>query len=108
MASYFGIEAVPGYGAAKAALVQLTKTLAVAWAADRIRVNAVAAGLTRTRMTAGHVNDPDALAPTLARTPLGRVAEPMDIAGAVLFLTSAAAAYVTGQTLPVDGGYSIA
>jgi 3-oxoacyl-[acyl-carrier protein] reductase len=108
MASYFGIEAVPGYGAAKAGLVQLTKTLAVAWAGDRIRVNAVAAGLTETRMTAGHVSDPQALAPTLARTPLRRVGRPSDIAAAALFLTSEAAAFITGQTLPVDGGYSIA
>jgi NAD(P)-dependent dehydrogenase (short-subunit alcohol dehydrogenase family) len=108
MASYFGIEAVPGYGAAKAGLVQLTKTLAVAWAGDRIRVNAVAAGLTETRMTAGHVSDPQALALTLARTPLRRVGRPSDIAAAALFLTSEAAAFITGQTLPVDGGYSIA
>jgi 3-oxoacyl-[acyl-carrier protein] reductase len=108
MASYFGIEAVPGYGAAKAGLVQLTKTLAVAWAGHRIRVNAVAAGLTQTRMTAGHVRDPQALAPTLARTPLRRVGMPSDIAAAVLFLASDAAAFITGQTLPVDGGYSVA
>ena len=108
MTSYFGVEVVPGYGAAKGALVQLTKTLAVAWAGDRIRVNAVAAGLTETRMTAGHVSDPQALAPTLARTPLRRVGRPSDIAAAALFLTSEAAAFITGQTLPVDGGYSIA
>jgi NAD(P)-dependent dehydrogenase (short-subunit alcohol dehydrogenase family) len=108
MASYFGIEAVPGYGAGKAGLVQLTKTLAVAWASDRIRVNAVAAGLTESRMTANHVADRAALAGTLARTPLKRVGVPSDIAGAVLFLTSGAAGYITGQTLPVDGGYSIA
>ena len=108
MASYFGIEAVPGYGAGKAGLVQLTKTLAVAWASDRIRVNAVAAGLTESRMTANHVADRAALADTLARTPMKRVGTPSDIAGVVLFLTSGAAGYVTGQTLPVDGGYSIA
>jgi NAD(P)-dependent dehydrogenase (short-subunit alcohol dehydrogenase family) len=108
MASYFGIEAVPGYGAAKAGLVQLTKTLAVAWADDRIRVNAVAWGLTESRMTATHISDASALAPTMARTPMKRVGAPRDIAGAILFLTSDAAAYITGQTLPVDGGYSIA
>jgi 3-oxoacyl-[acyl-carrier protein] reductase len=108
MASYFGIEVVPGYGAAKAGLVQLTKTLGVAWARERIRVNAVAAGLTLTRMTAGHVRDEQARAATLARTPLGRVGAPEDIAAAVLFLASGAAAWITGQTLAVDGGYSIA
>jgi NAD(P)-dependent dehydrogenase (short-subunit alcohol dehydrogenase family) len=108
MASYFGLPIVPGYGAAKAGLVQMTKTLAMAWAADRIRVNAVAPGLTESRMTAHHVADLEALAATLARTPLRRVGQPADVAGAVLFLTSGAAAYITGQTLPVDGGYSIA
>jgi NAD(P)-dependent dehydrogenase (short-subunit alcohol dehydrogenase family) len=108
MASYFGIEAVPGYGAAKAGLVQLTKTLAVAWVGQRIRVNAVAPGLTESRMTAGHISNAAALAPTLARTPMKRVATPRDVSAAVLFLTSDAAAYITGQTLPVDGGYSIA
>jgi NAD(P)-dependent dehydrogenase (short-subunit alcohol dehydrogenase family) len=108
MASYFGIPVVPGYGAAKAGLVQLTKTLAMAWAREGIRVNAVAPGLTESRMTARHVADPDALGATLARTPLHRVGQPADVAGVVLFLTSGAAAYVTGQTLPVDGGYSIA
>lgn len=106
--SLFGNEMVLGYGAAKAGLVQMTKSLAIAWANDRIRVNAVAAGMIATRMTAGHVGDAGALAPWLARTPLRRVGTPHDIAGAILFLTSAAAAYVTGQTLPVDGGYSIA
>lgn len=107
MASYFAVELVPGYGAAKAGLVQLTKTLALHWAKRNIRVNAVAASLTETRMTAAVVGDPVLLAPTLARTPLGRLARPQDIAGAVLFLSSAAASWVTGQTLPVDGGYTI-
>lgn len=108
MASYFGLPVVPGYGAAKAGLVQMTKTLAMGWAAEGIRVNAVAPGLTQSRMTARHVGDADMLAATLVRTPLQRVAQPGDIAGVVLFLTSSAAAYITGQTLPVDGGYSIA
>jgi 3-oxoacyl-[acyl-carrier protein] reductase len=108
MASYFGIEIVPGYGAAKGGLVQLTKTLAIHWAKQNIRVNAVAAGLTASRMTAGTIANPEWSAPTLARTPLGRLGEPRDIAGAVLFLTSPAAAWITGQTLPVDGGYTVA
>jgi NAD(P)-dependent dehydrogenase (short-subunit alcohol dehydrogenase family) len=106
MTSLFGNEAVPGYGAAKAALAQLTKTLAIAWARDRIRVNAVAAGLIETGMTAAMLAA-DAHKPFLARTPLGRVGKPDDVAGVVLFLTSAAAAYVTGQTFAADGGYSI-
>jgi NAD(P)-dependent dehydrogenase (short-subunit alcohol dehydrogenase family) len=108
MASYFGIEIIPGYGAAKAGLVQLTKTLAVHWAKQNIRVNAVAAGLTASRMTAGTITNPEWSGPTLARTPLGRLGEPRDVAGAVLFLTSSAAAWITGQTLPVDGGFTVA
>lgn len=107
MTSFFGNPQVPGYGAAKAGLVQLSKTLAIAWAVQGIRVNAVAAGLTETRMTANHIANDQALEPLLQRTPLKRVARPGDIAGAVLFLTSSAAAFITGQTLPVDGGYSV-
>jgi 3-oxoacyl-[acyl-carrier protein] reductase len=107
LTSYFGVEVVPAYGAAKAGLVQLMKTLSIAWAKHNIRVNAVAAGITESRMTAQMLSMPDMMAPVLARTPLGRPGKPADIAGAVLFLTSAAASYVTGQTLLVDGGYSI-
>jgi NAD(P)-dependent dehydrogenase (short-subunit alcohol dehydrogenase family) len=107
LTSYFGVEVVPAYGAAKAGLVQLMKTLSMAWAKENIRVNAVAAGITESRMTAQMLSMPDMMAPVLARTPLGRPGQPADIAGAVLFLTSAAASYVTGQTLLVDGGYSI-
>lgn len=107
MSSYFGIEIVPGYGAAKTGLMGLTRTLAVAWAKHGIRVNAVAAGLIRSNMTAVMLSIDEMTEPMLARTPLGRVGEPADIAGPVLFLTSPSAAYITGQTLPVDGGYTI-
>jgi 3-oxoacyl-[acyl-carrier protein] reductase len=107
LTSYFGVEVVPAYGAAKAGLVQLMKTLSMAWAKDNIRVNAVAAGITESRMTAQMLSMPDMMAPVLARTPLGRPGKPADVAGAVLFLTSAAASYITGQTLLVDGGYSV-
>lgn len=108
MTSFFGIELIPGYGAAKTGLVGLTRVLAVAWAKDRIRVNAVAAGLTRSRMTSGTFDDPAWTQPTLDRTPLGRLGEPVDIAGAVLFLTSSAASWITGQVLPIDGGFTVA
>jgi NAD(P)-dependent dehydrogenase (short-subunit alcohol dehydrogenase family) len=107
LTSYFGVEVVPAYGAAKAGIVQLMKTLSMAWAKDRIRVNAVAAGITESRMTAQMLSMPQMMAPVLARTPLGRPGKPIDVAGAVLFLTSSAASYITGQTLLVDGGYSI-
>ncbi|PLW82282.1 short-chain dehydrogenase [Kineobactrum sediminis] len=107
MSSFFGIEIVPGYGAAKTGLLGMTRALAVAWGKRNIRVNAVAAGLTASRMTAATVASPEWSAPTLARTPAGRLGDPNDIAGPVLFLSSAAAGWVTGQTLAVDGGFSI-
>ena len=107
MSSYFGIPIVPGYGAAKTGLVGLTRTLAVAWGTRGIRVNAVAAGLTRSKMTAGTFAQESWTAPTLARTPLGRLGEPQDIANAVLFLSSPAAGWITGQTIAVDGGYTV-
>ena len=108
MASFFGIEMVPGYGAAKAGIVQLTKTLAVAWARRGIRVNAVAPGVVETPMTAPMMPIEQMTAPLLARTPMGRFARAEEIAPAVLFLASPAARYITGHTLVVDGGFSIA
>lgn len=108
MSSYFGIEIVPGYGAAKTGLIGLTRALAVAWGRRNIRVNAVAAGLTESRMTAATLANPAWAEPTLQRTPAGRLGVPADIAGPVLFLTSAAASWITGQTLPVDGGFTVA
>ena len=108
MASFFGIEIVPGYGAAKAGIVQTTKTLAVAWARHGIRVNAIAPGVVETGMTAPMMDFEQLTAPLLARTPLGRFAQPDEIAPAALFLASPQARYITGQTLAVDGGFSIA
>lgn len=108
MSSYFGIGIVPGYGAAKTGILGLVRVLATQWGERNIRVNAVAAGITRSRMTEGTVNNPAYSAPALARTPAGRLGEPNDIAGPILFLTSDAASWITGQTLPIDGGFTIA
>ncbi len=107
LSSYFGMDAVPGYGAAKAAIVQLTKTLAISWQSDGIRVNAIAPGHTRTRIFDQVINVPEFIAPILARTPMGRFAEADEMAGPVLFLTSPQASFITGQTVPICGGYSI-
>lgn len=108
MAAMFGVPMVPGYSAAKAGLVGLTRALAVAWAAEGIRVNAIAPGVVETSMTAPMMDFPSLTDPLRARTPMGRFATPNEIAPTALFLASSAAAYVTGQTWCVDGGFSIA
>jgi NAD(P)-dependent dehydrogenase (short-subunit alcohol dehydrogenase family) len=108
MLSFFGGGLVPGYSASKGGVAQLTKSLAIAYAADGIRVNAVAPGWIATPLTQALQDDPQRSGPILARTPLARWGTPQDVAGPVLFLASSAAAFVTGAVLPVDGGYLIA
>ena len=108
MSSYFGLPTVPGYTASKGGVVALTRALAVAWAPHGIRVNAIAPGWVRTKLTAPVIANVDRNRAILARTPLGRWAEPDEMAGAALFLASPAAGFITGVTLPVDGGYSAA
>lgn len=95
------------YGAAKAGLAQATRTLALEWARDGIRVNTVSPWYTRTPLAAPVLARPAALEAILARTPMGRVAEPREVATAVAFLAMPAASYITGQCLSVDGGMSI-
>ncbi|MBM3478522.1 MAG: glucose 1-dehydrogenase [Alphaproteobacteria bacterium] len=107
MTSIFGASFSAPYGAAKGGVVQLTKSLASAWAADRIQVNAILPGWIVTDLTIrGRAATPDLHDKVIARTPAGRWGEPDDIAGAAVFLASAAADFVTGAALPVDGGYS--
>ena len=107
MTSFFGLEWTPAYGAAKAGLVQLTKTLGKTWGPAGIRANAVAAGMTRTNLTSSTIDGmPEMIDGMLTRQGLKRVGEAEDIAAAVLFFTSPAASWVTGQTLAVDGGFS--
>jgi len=107
MLSFFGGGLVPGYSASKGGIAQLTKSLAIAYAPDGIRVNAVAPGWIATQLTQALQEDRTRSEAILSRTPLGRWGEPADVAGPVLFLASNAARFVTGVVLPVDGGYLI-
>jgi NAD(P)-dependent dehydrogenase (short-subunit alcohol dehydrogenase family) len=106
MSAFVAVPLVPGYGAAKAAIVQMTKNLGVAWATDNVRVNAVAPGLIESNMTRVMKGIPALEQPEMDRTPMGRWGTPEDIAPAYLFLASPSARFITGQTLCVDGGYS--
>jgi NAD(P)-dependent dehydrogenase (short-subunit alcohol dehydrogenase family) len=107
MLSFFGGGLVPAYSASKGGIAQLTKSLAIAWAAEGIRVNAIAPGWIATPLTQGLQDDPARSQAILDRTPMKRWGTPADLAGSVIFLCSPAAAFVTGVILPVDGGYLI-
>ncbi len=102
--SFFGGPLTPAYTASKGGVVQLTKALAVAWA-PAIRVNAIAPGWIETDLTKVAQADSARSDAIIARTPFGRWGKPDDIGGAVVFLCSPAAGFITGAVLPVDGGY---
>jgi NAD(P)-dependent dehydrogenase (short-subunit alcohol dehydrogenase family) len=103
--SYVGGALVPGYSASKGGVAQLTKSLAIAYAPDKIRVNAIAPGWIATPLTQALQDDPTRSEAIVARTPLGRWGAPDDLAGAAVFLCSPAASFITGAILAVDGGY---
>ena len=107
MYSLFGAPLVAPYAASKGGLVQLTRSLAAAWAADNIQVNAILPGWINSDLTRSARQQIEGLNESvLARTPMGRWGEPAELAGAAVFLCSAASDFVTGALLPVDGGYS--
>lgn len=105
MLSFFGSGLAPGYSASKGGVAQLTKSLAVAYASDGIRVNAIAPGWIETRLTAALREDPVRHQAISDRTALKRWGQPGDVVSAALFLASPGAAYITATILPVDGGY---
>ena len=108
MMSIFGASFAPAYGASKGGIVQLTRSLAAAWASDNIQVNAVLPGWIETDLTRKARVDVSGLSErVVARTPAGRWGQPQDLGGIAVFLASAASDFVTGTAIPVDGGYSV-
>lgn len=107
MAAIRAVPVVPGYGSGKAGVLALTRNLAVKWAADGIRINAVVPGVTATRMTAPMDYVPEIKQEQIDHIPLGRFANPDEIARPILYLCSGHASYSTGSALIVDGGYSV-
>jgi NAD(P)-dependent dehydrogenase (short-subunit alcohol dehydrogenase family) len=110
ISSVLGRRAAPlqgTYGMTKAAVISMTRTLAFELGSARIRVNAIAPGLVDTRLASALVKDEGISQTWLSRTPIGRVGQPEEIAGAALFLASDAASYVTGEVLTVDGGTTL-
>lgn len=107
MTSVFGSDVVPSYAASKGGVVQLTKSLAVAWAKDNIQVNTILPGWIHTDMTRSIKTDnPQRYNSIKSRIPQGRWGEPNELAGTAIFLASSASNYITGISLPVDGGYT--
>jgi NAD(P)-dependent dehydrogenase (short-subunit alcohol dehydrogenase family) len=106
MYTYFGAPQVPAYAAAKTAVMSLTKSLAIGFAADGIRVNAIAPGWIKTEISEGGRINPEFYNKVIARLPEGDWSEPEELAGTALFLASSASKLINGVTIPVDGGYT--
>ena len=100
-------DLLPIYSISKAGVIMATKVMAQQWAQYKIRVNAIAPGLTKTKFSEALWNNPDILKLAMGQTPMARVAEPEEMAGAIVFLASEAASYITGQVIAVDGGKTI-
>lgn len=107
VAAFKSTLGTPAYAASKAGAASLTKTLGEAWARDGIRVNGIAPGLVPTKLTSVTTDKPERVEATLKAIPLRRLGTPEDMAGAALFLASPLSAYITGQTLVVDGGLTL-
>jgi len=108
MTSIFGVGALPAYGASKGGILQLTRSLAVAWAGDHIQVNCILPGWINTDLSAEGKRDiPGLKEGVITRTPAGRWGDPVDLAGTAVFLASPASDFVTGVGIPVDGGYAV-
>lgn len=103
-AAYHASIGNPAYNASKIGAVGLTRTLGAAWAGDGIRVNGIAPGFVATKMTQVTTGNPERLKGVVSRIPVKRLGTPADMANVALFLASPLAAYVVGQTIPVDGG----
>ena len=105
LTSFIGIPNISIYGTSKGAVASMTRQFAVELAKHNIQVNAIAPGYFITELTAALFADPERAKWVLSKIPMGRTGSPEDLAGAVVFLASAASDYITGQTLSVDGGW---
>lgn len=107
VAGYTDVQSGAPYGMTKASIIQLTKHLAAEWSADQIRVNCVSPWYIETPLTEPVLSQPDRLEKILARTPMGRVGKPQEVASLAAYLAMDKSSYITGQNISVDGGFSV-